>query len=1035
MAKLKIRTILAFCSIVFANAISAPCQSHQNVRIFSLGRIPDSLYLEGYYNEVLPYALTAVRAIQDTTSTDYAKAAFRLGELEYLAGRFKISEGNLRKGLAVFDRQKKVVDDTTASICNALILCLIQNTKWQEADSLLQTILARAEKDGIVSDYSRVAMQNTLGYVWHNQRRYPPADSLYQTTLKRLEENRQTNTEVYALALWRYGTLLILYERFEEGTALLYKAVETRTKIYGPDHPTTARIYNSIGFSYGQRYEPFKCRDAYMKGLEIYTQKLGRDFYFNSILHYNLACIYVDIGDDAQAEKHIQGSLDIIYKTSGKEQTEYPMFLAVLGVIKQRNGDWKAAERCFSESRDLRAKILNKNHPHYAQSNIYLANLKLDQGLPEVALPLLEEAMAVLTEIDGPAHTSLLYPLQLLAICKAQQGQYAAADSLLQVADHILEINFDRIGKKQAQNLEYKAFLKTIQGTATSDVELWLSKASKYRQSIINHAISYSSGRDLESLLHDLKRFNGVCFAAAKEHGLVGLAYDGVLFSKNLALQSQSAMREAIARENDQYVKQTYAEWTDLKRILVKEITNQTRSNILDSLEQMIALRERNLAGKLTSFKEELRMITYPEVVKTLGKSACSIEFVDYKKPSLTFTDEIEYAALILTPFNDSPYFIPLFKERQLSNLLARTGDQAENTTQLYAVRSGDLLDQVPAYGKELYTLIWRPLDSLLQKHCIKTVYFSPSGLLHRISFTALLVNEKKVLSDQYELHQLGSTRSLVVKTPEPVAQNYTAAVFGGVQYDRSGARTDSTASEITDNRLWAHMERPRATGGEDFDYLPGTAQEVRRLEKLLVQNKLRVQTHTGTKATEETLKTLGRDTVKSPDILHIATHGFFFPDPEKSKEQRFGEENAFKWNENPLFRSGLAMSGANAAWSGQPAPGNIEDGIATAYEISHLNLSNTKLVVLSACETGLGDIKGSEGVYGLQRAFKMAGVDYLLVSLWQVPDKETVEFMDLFYKSWLGGKTIHEAFAKAQKKMRKKYKEVYKWGAWVLME
>jgi CHAT domain-containing protein len=182
-------------------------------------------------------------------------------------------------------------------------------------------------------------------------------------------------------------------------------------------------------------------------------------------------------------------------------------------------------------------------------------------------------------------------------------------------------------------------------------------------------------------------------------------------------------------------------------------------------------------------------------------------------------------------------------------------------------------------------------------------------------------------------------------------------------------------------------------------------------------------------------LKSLGRDTVKSPDILHIATHGFFFSDPEKRKDQRFGEENAFKWNENPLFRSGLALSGANAAWSGQPTPGNIEDGIATAYEISHLNLSNTKLVVLSACESGLGDIKGSEGVYGLQRAFKMAGADYLLVSLWQVPDKETVEFMDLFYKSWLSGKTIHEAFAKAQKKMRKKYKEVYKWGAWVLVE
>ncbi|MFM8485903.1 MAG: CHAT domain-containing protein, partial [Bacteroidota bacterium] len=111
------------------------------------------------------------------------------------------------------------------------------------------------------------------------------------------------------------------------------------------------------------------------------------------------------------------------------------------------------------------------------------------------------------------------------------------------------------------------------------------------------------------------------------------------------------------------------------------------------------------------------------------------------------------------------------------------------------------------------------------------------------------------------------------------------------------------------------------------------------------------------------------------------------------------------------------------------------EDGVATAYEISHLNLSNTKLAVLSACQTGLGDIKGSEGVYGLQRAFKMAGVDYLLVSLWQVPDQETADFMEAFYDAWTGGNTVHSAFAKAQKQMRIKYKEVYRWGAWMLVE
>jgi len=134
------------------------------------------------------------------------------------------------------------------------------------------------------------------------------------------------------------------------------------------------------------------------------------------------------------------------------------------------------------------------------------------------------------------------------------------------------------------------------------------------------------------------------------------------------------------------------------------------------------------------------------------------------------------------------------------------------------------------------------------------------------------------------------------------------------------------------------------------------------------------------------------------------------------------------------LLRSGLILSGGNYAWSGKTPINGVEDGIATAYEISQLDLSKTELVVLSACETALGDIKGSEGVFGLQRSFKMAGVKKLIVSLWQVPDKETAELMTLFYADWLKGNTIENAFYKAQSKMRKKYSPFY-WAAFVLVE
>ena len=144
--------------------------------------------------------------------------------------------------------------------------------------------------------------------------------------------------------------------------------------------------------------------------------------------------------------------------------------------------------------------------------------------------------------------------------------------------------------------------------------------------------------------------------------------------------------------------------------------------------------------------------------------------------------------------------------------------------------------------------------------------------------------------------------------------------------------------------------------------------------------------------------------------------------------------ENSYSLAVDPLIRSGLILAGGNYAWSGKTPIDGVEDGIATAYEISQLNLSNTELVVLSACETALGDVKGSEGVFGLQRAFKMAGVKKMIVSLWQVPDKETAELMTSFYNYWLKGRSIGEAFAQAQSDMRKKYSPFY-WAAFVLVE
>lgn len=219
------------------------------------------------------------------------------------------------------------------------------------------------------------------------------------------------------------------------------------------------------------------------------------------------------------------------------------------------------------------------------------------------------------------------------------------------------------------------------------------------------------------------------------------------------------------------------------------------------------------------------------------------------------------------------------------------------------------------------------------------------------------------------------------------------------------------------------------------WSYLKWTEKESSTIRSTLQDAGIGIGSYTDADGTEEAFKSLPKRENGSPGMIHLATHGYFFPDPN-SVDLTQSTEVTFQLSANPMIRSGLILAGGNYAWSGrQPLTGR-EDGILTAYEISQMDLSNTQLVVLSACETGLGDIKGNEGVYGLQRAFKIAGVHYLIMSLWQVPDRETMQFMTTFYTHWLEEKlTVPEAFQKTQREMRDRFYNPYSWAGFVLVE
>jgi CHAT domain-containing protein len=421
------------------------------------------------------------------------------------------------------------------------------------------------------------------------------------------------------------------------------------------------------------------------------------------------------------------------------------------------------------------------------------------------------------------------------------------------------------------------------------------------------------------------------------------------------------------------------------------------------------------------------------EVQKKLAGDEAAIEFVSFRFFNKDVTDSIIYAAFILKKQDTVPVFVPLFEENELLKLTGKAGNTSKVfVNNLYPGTAKEKNDSSAISGK-LYRLIWQPLEPFLKG--IKKIYYSPSGKLYNIAFHALTVDSASILMDHYELQQYTSTKQLLFRDPVPAnTKPASAFLFGNATYSLDSAqlvrqKSGSLTKERGSTSIYTPANNEMKTGA--WEELAGTADEIKKIKKLFDDNKIPSRVFAGLAASEENLKDLNG---KSPQVLLVATHGFFLPEKNTKNASAIPGRNVFVTAGNPLLRTGLMLSGGNYAWSGKMPIEGVEDGIATAYEISQLNLSNTELVVLSACETALGDIKGSEGVFGLQRAFKMAGVKKMIVSLWKVPDKETSELMITFYSYRLKGKTIDAAFAQAQADMREKYAPYY-WAAFVLVE
>lgn len=541
-----------------------------------------------------------------------------------------------------------------------------------------------------------------------------------------------------------------------------------------------------------------------------------------------------------------------------------------------------------------------------------------------------------------------------------------------------------------------------------------VAQSSQYLQSLVNKNFSFTSMDERENFWSYFEYYfpllNFLAYQSGENH-MYGQIYNNILVEKGLLLRTTNSLRAQILNAGNQDDVQMYDHLLQL-RSLLPSLTQDKYGSIIDEIETI----DKYLTQKYSSYCNFaiLNGVTWDKVRDHLSEDDIAIEF--YNIPKVTWHEdgkdlngEYQYCAVIIKREYEHPRIMPLFTESRLKSIPREDFYESDS----------------------LYNLIWKPLEDELKG--IHNIYFAADRDLHKIGIEYAPLPGEGIIGDRYTLYRVSSTRVLAENCTERKTNN--VVLYGGLHYDigkddliaesRSGDYHPTSASRafsIENNRY-------------GVKYLPGTLKEVEDISQNF-NNKH--QLITGKSGTEESFKSLSGASI---DIIHLATHGFFWTEEDAKKRDYVTFLNPYNKTlqsnkDKALMRSGLFFSGANIGLKGEELPDDVEDGVLTASELSNMNLGHVDMVVMSACESGLGETSG-EGVFGLQRGFKLAGANTLLMSLWKVDDTATQILMTEFYKYYLSGKSKQQSLHLAQESLRKsnKYSDPQYWAAFILLD
>lgn len=925
-----------------------------------------------------------LNAINSENSSDYAENLNNLGILYSLMDDYKSALVYFKKALSI--NEKLLENNNPIYIKNLTSIANSFRSLWEfnSAKYYYKQVIEIKQKAGDINNQDYANNLIDLGFVYINIGDYKSADSCYKESQEITKKIAGIYDKHYIDGLSHLG---LLYSKIGDNkSALIYskESLELTKESFGEMSLEYADNLFLVGNTYIKMNE-YKTAEIHLKKcLEIKTKILGDNHPDNVPVLSGLGLLYSDIADYKTAQFYYKKVLQLQKNTVGEDNLEYSTTLMDYAVFCSKIGDFKSAESLFIEALEIIKKVSGESNPYYSQILNNLGRLYSDVGNNKKSEKYYKMAIEIRKSFLGDNHPDYISSLNDLGLLYFKIDNYIESEKIF----------------NEVFTLKTKDLITNFEWRSEIEREIYWQKESDYFN-MITESYSY---------------FYSIIPSSSE------LVYNSALVSKALMLEANRNFLDFLKTNKDSTLTASFNNLRGLRTYYSKLYSEGSNEfELMKKINHEADSLDLILSRKTSSYAASKKRIqtNWLDVQANLNLDEIAIEFEKYFDGK---DSTYHYMALLIKAGDKYPQLTRLCSETELSSFSTET----------------EL--------KELYNLIWKPLLPALNN--IKTIYYSPVGLLNNIPFHALfnIKDEKRnYVIDYYTLHQLTSTRYLALglkqKTNEITEPNI--ALFGGINYNDIPTSKSDSVNELGMETafLYKHINREindsSRSGGS---YLPGSKKEVDNIAELLKSKQWDVSLVEDKNASEGKVKYFSGTNSKS--ILHIATHGFAFPDKvENIKNSKYSLINGSKnytASDNPMIRCGLLFGGANITWQGQNDSvlnATNDDGILTAYELSQLDLSNTKLAVLSACETGKGSIQGSEGTFGLKRALKLAGVDNMIVSLWSVPDDATMQMMTLFYTELAKTKNPVTSFEFAQKTMRNNHPdEPKKWAGFVFV-